>query len=129
MVDVAGWRVVIRVAGGLTATGTVAAMIPGSLTLEPAVVLIGIGLASVGAGVAAPLLFNRADHLAARVGLPADAGPGLVSGVFRLGVLLSPLLIGGIAELTNLFLALGVTAAAGTLLALFAAPLARAPER
>jgi len=125
-VDVAGWLLVARLAGGLTATGTLAAVVLGALTREPAAVLVGLGVAAIGAGVAAPLMFDRASHLAAHVGLPPDAGPGLVSGVFRLGVLVSPLLVGGIAERTDLFVALGAAALAGVLLSFSPA---RSPPR
>lgn len=65
-------------------------------------------------------------HLAARVGLPPESGPGLVSGTFRVGVLISPLLIGGIAEIGGLFLALevvAVVAVAGAALVILAKPL------
>ncbi len=82
-------------------------------------------MAAVGAGVAAPPLFDRAGHLAGRVGLPAHAGPGLVSGVFRLGVLVSPLLVGGAAERSRLFAALAVAALAGGLMVWRAGPLTR----
>lgn len=70
-------------------------------------------------------MFDRAGHLAAHVGLASDSGPGLVSGVFRLGVLVSPLLVGGIAERTDLFVALGAAALAGVLLVVLAGPLTR----
>lgn len=122
-VDLLGWRVVTRLAGAVTAIGTVAGLWIGATTHELAPLLIGLGVAAVGAGTAAPLLFDRAGHLAAHLGLSTEAGPGLVSGVFRLGVLASPLLVGGVAERAGLFLALGVTALAGLALAALAGPL------
>ena len=124
-VDAVGWTVVARAAGVLAAVATIAGLSVGAATGRPAPLLIGLGLAAVGAGAAVPLLFDRASHLAARLGLAADAGPGLVSGVFRLGVLVSPLLVGAIATGAGLFLALGVSAAAGTAIAALAGPLTR----
>ena len=124
-VDALGWTVVARLAGVLAAVATSTGLALGASTGQPAPVLIGVGLAAVGTGAAAPLLFDRAGHLATRVGLAADAGPGLVSGVFRLGVLVSPLLVGAIATGAGLFLALGVSAAAGATIAALAGPLTR----
>ena len=124
-VDMIGWRAVARLGGALTAAGTLVALWLGAATREPAFLLIGLGVAAVGAGTAAPLLFDRAGHLAAHVGLSPNAGPGLVSGVFRLGVLASPLLVGGIADSAGLFLALGVTVLAGVTLTALADPLTR----
>lgn len=117
-VDAFGWLVIARVGGVVCAGGTAVGLALGSAMRSPVVVLVGLGVAAVGAGVAAPLLFDRAGHLAAHVGLASDAGPGLVSGVFRLGVLLSPLLVGAVAEAAGLFTAVGVGAVAGV--ALFA---------
>lgn len=122
-VDALGWGAVARLSGGLAAAGTIAALMLGAATREPAALLAGLGIAAVGAGAAVPLLFDRAGHLAARVGLAADAGAGLVSGVFRLGVLVSPLLVGAVAASAGLFLALGVTAVAGVMIASLAGPL------
>ncbi len=115
-VDAWGWRVVARLSGVVAALGTIGGLLLGAATREPGVLLVGLGVAAVGAGAAVPLLFDRAGHLAVRVGLPADAGPGLVSGVFRLGVLVSPLLVGTVAESAGLFVALGVTALAGVMI-------------
>lgn len=122
-VDALGWLVVARLSGALAAVATIAGLTLGEATREPAPLLVGLGLAAVGAGAAVPLLFDRAGHLAARVGLSTEAGPGLVSGVFRLGVLVSPLLVGAIATSAGLFLALGATAVAGVMIAALAGPL------
>lgn len=122
-VDALGWRAVARLSGAVAAVGTIAALLLGASTGEPAPLLVGLGVAAVGAGAAVPLLFDRAGHLAARVGLATDAGPGLVSGVFRLGVLVSPLLVGAVAESAGLFVALSVTAVAGMMIAALASPL------
>lgn len=122
-VDRLGWTVVARLSGAVAASGTLTAMVLGASTGNPALLLAGIGVAALGAGTAVPLLFDRAGHLAARVGLAADAGPGLVSGVFRLGVLASPLLVGVVASKAGLFVALGVTAVAGATITALAAPL------
>jgi len=122
-VDAWGWRAVARLSGVVAALGTIVGLLLGAATREPAVLLVGLGVAAVGAGAAVPLLFDRAGHLAARVGLSVDAGPGLVSGVFRLGVLISPLLVGAVAENAGLFVALGVTAVAGVMIAALAGPL------
>lgn len=122
-VDALGWRAVARLSGVVAVLGTIVGLLLGAATREPAVLLVGLGVAAVGAGAAVPLLFDRAGHLAARVGLAVDAGPGLVSGVFRLGVLISPLLVGAVAESAGLFVALGVTAVAGAMIAALAGPL------
>lgn len=122
-VDRLGWMVMARLSGAVAASGTLTAMVLGASTGNPALLLAGIGVAALGAGTAVPLLFDRAGHLAARVGLAADAGPGLISGVFRLGVLASPLLVGVVASQAGLFVALGVTAVAGATITALAGPL------
>lgn len=128
-VDALGWRAVARLSGVVAALGTIVGLLLGAATREPTVLLVGLGVAAVGAGAAVPLLFDRAGHLAARVGLSVDAGPGLVSGVFRLGVLISPLLVGAVAESAGLFVALGVTAVAGVMIAALAGPLTQDRSR
>jgi hypothetical protein len=46
-----------------------------------------------------------------------------VSGTFRIGVLVSPLVIEGVAEIAGLFVALGIAAVAGVAFVALAKPL------
>ncbi|SMG19844.1 MFS transporter [Agreia pratensis] len=112
-VNAFGWRIVIRAAGIVTSVGLVAGLGVSAATETVLPLLVGLGVSAVGAGVAVPLLFDRSTHLAVRVGLAPESGPGLVSGTFRIGVLVSPLLIGGVAEIAGLFVALALAAVAG----------------
>jgi hypothetical protein len=122
-VDSYGWLIVIRLAGTMTSVGMLAGLGLSAATDTVLPLLIGLGLSAIGAGVAVPFLFDRSSHLAARVGLPSESGTGLVSGTFRVGVLISPLLIGGVAEIANLFFALAITAVAGAVFVLVVKPL------
>ncbi|MFG6444668.1 MFS transporter [Microbacterium sp. P07] len=122
-VNAFGWLPISRWAGATTAAGILAGLSLSAATDNAVPLLIGLGISGVGAGVAVPLLFDRSSHLAARVGLPADSGTGLISGVFRVGVLASPLLIGGLAEIAGLFVALSVVAIAGLMFLALAKPL------
>jgi MFS family permease len=118
-----GWLVVCRIAGTITGAGMLAGLSISAATDSALPLLIGLGVSAIGAGVAVPLLFDRSSHLAARVGLPEESGPGLVSGMFRIGVLVSPLVIGGVAEIADLFVALGTAAVAGVAFIALAKPL------
>lgn len=127
-VDRLGWRRVSVISGVLCVVGTVAGLVLGAATGRAWPLLVGIGLAAVGAAAAVPLLYDRAPYLARQLGLRGDAGPGLISGVFRLGVVVSPLLVGVVAEVAGLFIALGVTAVAGVTVVAVARDLTAAPE-
>lgn len=122
-VNAYGWRTIIRIAGTTTSVGILAGLCVSAATNTAPPLLIGLGISAVGAGVAAPVLFDRSSHLAARVGLPPESGPGLVSATFRIGVLVSPLLIGGVAEIAGLFVALSIAGVAGIAFVALAKPL------
>ena len=113
LVDRFGQRTVARTGGLITALGMGTALafptVPGTI----------LGFAAAGFGVATlvPAAMHEADELP---GLRPGTGLTLVSWLMRLGFLLSPPVVGAIADATSLRLGLVVVPAAGVLVVLLA---------
>jgi MFS family permease len=111
----------LRGAGFLAATGMVLAL----ATELPALVLAGflvVGLALAGV---APIAFSLAGDAAPR---RAGAASAVVTTIGYGGFLLGPGLVGGVAEVTSLRLALLVVAMAGVAISALAIGLGRGPD-
>jgi len=116
VVDRFGQRTVTRAGGVLTAAGMGAAL---ALPSTPAT-LAGFALAGLGVAVLVPAAMHTADELP---GLPPGTGLTVVSWLLRGGFLISPLLVGVVADLAGLRVGLLSVVAAG----IVTAALARAP--
>jgi hypothetical protein len=113
VVDRLGQRVVVRGGGLLTAAGM------GLALAFPSVPTTLVGFAAAGLGVATliPAAMHAADELP---GLPVGVGLTVVSWVLRVGFLLSPPVVGLIADATSLRLGLLTVVVAGLATALCA---------
>ncbi|MBE9938343.1 MFS transporter, partial [Cellulosimicrobium cellulans] len=117
LVDRFGQRAVARTGGALVALGTGLALafpsVPGTIA----------GFAAAGFGVATlvPAAMQQADELP---GLRAGTGLTLVSWLMRLGFLLSPPIVGLVADATGLRTGLLVLPLAGVVVVLLAGVLA-----
>lgn len=112
VVDRFGQRRVTRLGGGLVAIGMgLAVAVP-----TVATVLAGFALAGIGVATLVPAAMHAADELP---GLPHGVGLTVVSWVLRAGFLVSPVVIGLLADATSLRAALLTVVVAGlTVLAL-----------
>ena len=106
LVDRYGQRRVARVGGAMTAVGMGTALLWPSLPLT----LVGFALAGAGVATLIPAAFHAADELP---GLPHGLGLSLVNWAMRLGFLVSPPLIGLVADTVSLRVGLSVTVVAG----------------
>ncbi|MEU4540722.1 MFS transporter [Streptosporangium sp. NPDC023825] len=95
VVDRFGQRTVVRAEGALAAVGMGAALAVPSV----ATALAGFALAGLGFATLVPAAMHTADELP---GLPAGTGLTVVSWLLRGGFLLSPLLVGFVADLAGL---------------------------
>jgi MFS family permease len=123
MVDRFGQRAVARAGGAITAVGMGAAL------LWPSVPGTVAGFAAAGFGVATlvPAAMHAADELP---GLRAGTGVTVVSWLMRLGFLLSPPVVGFVADTVSLRAGLAVVPLAGVLTLILASVLAgRDPRR
>jgi MFS family permease len=111
LVDRYGQRRVARAGGALTAAGMGLAL---ALPSMPST-LAGFALAGLGVATLVPAVFHAADELP---GLPHGLGLTAINWLLRIGFLLSPPLIGALADALNLRVALVtvVLAGVGTLL-------------
>ncbi|MDX3105331.1 MFS transporter [Nonomuraea angiospora] len=107
VVDRFGQRTVVRAGGALAAIGMGAAL---AMPSVPAA-LAGFALAGLGVATLVPAAMHTADELP---GLPAGAGLTIVSWLLRGGFLLSPPLVGFVADLTSLRVGLLSVVLAGT---------------
>ncbi|MFW3172181.1 MFS transporter [Geodermatophilus sp. CPCC 206100] len=105
-VDRFGQRRVARVGGALTAAGMALAL---AFPSVPAA-LAGFALVGLGVATLVPAVYGAADELP---GLPAGLGLAVVNWLLRIGFLLSPPLVGVLADATSLRAALLVVVAAG----------------
>ena len=99
IVDRFGQRRVVRGGGALTAAGMVLAL---ALPSVPAT-LAGFALAGLGVATLIPAVYQAADELP---GLPHGVGLAVVTWLLRIGFLLSPPLIGVLADAAGLRIAL-----------------------
>lgn len=114
LVDRFGQRSVAQAGGALAALGMGAALLSPSIP----VTIVGFGLAGLGVATLVPAAMHSADELP---GLKAGTGLTLVSWLMRLGFLLSPPIVGAIADATTLRTGLLVVPLAG-ILVLLASP-------
>lgn len=113
VVDRFGQAAVARAGGALAAAGMGAAL---ALPSIPAT-LAGFALAGLGVAVLVPAAMHTADELP---GLPPGTGLTVVSWLLRGGFLISPLLVGSVADLAGLRAGLLSVVAAGIITALLA---------
>ncbi|RBY77222.1 MFS transporter [Geodermatophilus sp. TF02-6] len=106
VVDRFGRRRVVRVGGALTAAGMGLALALPSV----ATTLVGFTLAGLGVATLVPAVYAAADELP---GLPAGLGLTVVNWLLRIGFLLSPPLVGAVADATSLRVALLTVVLAG----------------
>jgi MFS family permease len=106
VVDRFGQRRVAQAGGALIAVGMGAALAVPSV----ATTLIGFALAGLGVATLIPAVYHAADELP---GLSSGSGLTVINWLLRIGFLLSPPLIGVIADLTSLRAALLTVVVAG----------------
>jgi MFS family permease len=99
VVDRFGRRRVARAGGALAAVGMGLAL---ALPSVPAV-LAGFALAGLGVATLIPAVYQAADELP---GLPHGVGLAVINWLLRIGFLVSPPLIGALADATSLRVAL-----------------------
>jgi MFS family permease len=106
MVDRFGQRRVVEVGGVLIAGGMGLALGVPSI----ATTLVGFALAGLGVATLVPAVYHAADELP---GLPPGLGLAVINWLLRVGFLLSPPVIGVIADATSLRVALLLVVVAG----------------
>jgi MFS family permease len=106
VVDRFGQRAVVRAGGALTAAGMGLALAFPSIPTA----LAGFALAGLGVATLVPAVYHAADELP---GLAAGSGLTVINWLLRIGFLLSPLLIGVLADATSLRVALLTVVLAG----------------
>lgn len=111
LVDRLGQRAVAQAGGFLATAGMGVALLFPSVPLT----IIGFGLAGLGAATLIPAAMHAANELR---GLKTGTGLTLVSWLMRLGFLLSPPIVGAIADSTSLRAGLMVVPLAGFLVLL-----------
>jgi MFS family permease len=105
-VDRFGQRRVVRVGGALSAVGMGAALAVPSVPTT----LAGFALAGLGVATLVPAVYHAADELP---GLRRGTGLAVINWLLRIGFLLSPPVIGVLADATSLRVALGAAVVAG----------------
>ena len=106
VVDRFGQRLVVQVGGVLIALGMGLALALPSV----ATTLVGFALAGLGVATLVPAVYHAADELP---GLPPGLGLAVVNWLLRVGFLLSPPLIGVVADAVSLRVALLMVVIAG----------------
>jgi MFS family permease len=97
---------VARAGGALTAAGMGLAL---ALPSVPTT-LLGLTLAGLGVATLIPAVYHAADELP---GLPHGMGLAVINWLLRIGFLVSPPLVGALADATSLRVALLVVVVAG----------------
>ena len=103
MIAILGPVATARICGSLAALGLAIAILGASLTAG----LIGFSLVGLGYSVMVPLAFSRAAN---QPGVPAGRALASVATLGYGGMLLGPVLIGGIAQVTSLAVGFGLLA-------------------
>jgi len=106
VVDRFGQRRVVRAGGALTAAGMGLALAVPSVPTT----LLGFALAGLGVATLVPAVFHAADELP---GLRPGVGLAVSNWLLRIGFLVSPLLIGAVADASSLRVALSTVVLAG----------------
>ena len=122
LVDRFGQRSIARIGGALAALGMGAALAFPSVPLT----IAGFALVGLGSATLVPAAMHAADELP---GFRAGTGITIVSWLMRLGFLISPLVVGMIADAASLRAGLLVVPVAGVLVVLFSAVLSGRPPR
>jgi MFS family permease len=111
VVDRFGQRLVARVGGGVIAVGFAIMLAAPSLPTT----LVGYALAGLGVATLVPAVYAAADEVP---GLPTGVGLTAVNLLLRIGFLVSPPLIGVVADAVGLRVGLGFVVLAGLLVLL-----------
>ncbi|WP_245177372.1 MFS transporter [Geodermatophilus sp. DF01_2] len=122
VVDRFGQRRVVRVGGAVTAAGMSLALAVPSVGTA----LLGFALAGLGVATLFPAVMHAADELP---GLPHGVGLTVVSWLVRVGFLLSPAVIGVVADAISLRVALFSVVLAGLVVLLGGRVLVAAPAQ
>ncbi|WP_338074827.1 MFS transporter [Kineococcus vitellinus] len=122
VIDRFGQRRVARAGGAVTALGMAVALAWPSVPST----LVGFALAGAGVATLIPAAFHAADELP---GLPHGLGLSLVNWAMRVGFLLSPPVIGFVADSASLRLGLVLTVVSGLATLLLGRFLAARPAR
>jgi MFS family permease len=117
-----GRRGTLRIGGAVAAVGMMCAL----LTDVPALVVIGFGVVGLAVSAAAPVALSLAGE--ARPGQSGQASSA-VTVIGYSGFLIGPAIIGGVAQVTDLRLALGLVVIAGIGIAAIGQWLVRAVSR
>jgi len=121
LVDRFGQRTVARTGGLLVIVGMGAALLWPSIPLT----VVGFGLAGLGVATTIPAAMHEADELP---GFRVGTGLTILSWTLRLGFLLSPVLVGLIADAVSLRVGLTLVIFAGLLIAVFSQALSQKPR-
>lgn len=118
VVDHYGQRRVAQVGGVLIAAGLGLALAVPSI----ATTLVGFALAGLGVATLVPAVYSAADELP---GLAGGSGLTVINWLLRIGFLVSPVVIGVLADATSLRIALLTVVAAGIVTVLLSGTLGR----
>ena len=121
MVDRFGQRTVARAGGLLVVIGMGPALLWPSIPLT----IVGFGLAGLGVATTIPAAMHEADELP---GFRVGTGLTILSWTLRLGFLLSPVLVGLIADAYSLRTGLTLMIVAGLVIAVFSQALSQRPR-
>ena len=121
LVDRFGQRTVARAGGVLVMIGMGAALAWPSIPLT----IVGFGLAGLGVATTIPAAMHEADELP---GFRPGTGLTILSWTLRLGFLLSPVLVGIIADAVSLRIGLTLVIVAGLLIVVFSQALSQKPR-
>jgi MFS family permease len=116
LVDRFGQRAIARIGGAIAAIGMGAALAFPSVPLT----IVGFALVGLGSATLVPAAMHAADELP---GFRTGTGITIVSWLMRLGFLISPLVVGMIADASSLRFGLLIVPVAGVLVVLFSAVL------
>ena len=117
VVDRFGQRRVARVGGGAIALGMgLALAVPSLATTMVGFTLVGFALAGLGVATLVPAVMHAADELP---GLPHGVGLTVVSWLLRVGFLVSPMVVGLVADAAGLRVALLGVVLAGLVVVVF----------